>query len=117
MQNNIVINDEIGAYAYEIELLNLMMEGELKKAAQEEREIDISKLEAISKNQQDINNLQFILDLAKLYYHDDLQGIQYHNNSLFTQKIADLYAQRGSKIWIKLKDGRLMDYFQLQKDL
>ena len=111
-RRNIVVNDELDAYAFEIELLNLMMDNELFEAAKEGRPINPAKLRDYTQKEKDLQDIGgLIFELSQLYYPDGFRGIHFNAESPFVERIAAEYRNRGQKVFTKLGDGRLVEYY------
>lgn len=107
---NVILNDEMEAYAFEIELLNLMVNGELEKAAQEGRSVNLSVLQGVAKDQEDILKLAPIINLSQLFYPNGLRGMYYDENSKFVRAVAEASRKINCTIWHKKGTGELVKY-------
>lgn len=100
----LVINEEASAYAYEIDLLNLLCGGELLNAVKEGRSVNMEIVNAKIKTKNK-GILKMLIDLSKLYYPE---GVSTGNfNKIFLDMIADTYAKDGAEIYIPLSGGGL----------
>lgn len=107
-EKNFILNYEAEATAYEIELLNLLVEGELATAAKEQRPVNFAKLSQKIKPR-DLERLADIIELSQIYYPDGANEMT-SPKSPYLNHIGDTYRRLGKKVWFILENGELIEY-------
>ncbi len=104
-KRRMLINEEASAYAYEIEVLNLLCGGELSRAAQEGRAVDMNLLHSMIKTKR-VRTLETLVYFAQHYYPEG--AISGHFSQRFLEMLAEEYAKFGYEVYIFLNTGELV---------
>jgi hypothetical protein len=110
--SNIILNEEVDAYAYDIELFNLMVGGELKAAAQERRPVDMTKMADVAKDQVDLKKLMMIVEWSQIYYPGGVEDFHQGKSDAFAKLIVEGMSKNApeKRFLVRLEDGRLVRY-------
>lgn len=102
----ILIQYEVAAYACEIEMLNLLLNGAVKKAAENGQMLNVADVQkTLNLDQKDLSSVQAILKLGQIYYSSGGMspvdnGTQLAASQEFFEQIVELYKQLGNDIYI-----------------
>lgn len=103
------INEEATAYAFEIELLNLMLNGELKMKIRSGDQIDIQSLHRRLRGRTNqIGTVELFVVLARAYYPNGMSSGGFPRR--FVDEIAVRERALGKDIFISSRDGGMVLY-------
>lgn len=105
----IILNDEAMAYAMEIEMLNLILGGELERKLTAGEEMDREKVAEALNAGSHRRELVLILSLAKDYYFEKFNPAEGFNKH-FMDAVYDWYANEGYDIYAVKSNGAMGPY-------
>lgn len=106
---NLVLNDEASAYAYEIEMLNMLLKGALKENISSGKGMNIETIRKTLNSRPDQDAMiDMMIQLAGTYYPEGLSSGNLPRK--FMNIIAKSYAARGFQVLIPWSSGELRLY-------